>query len=47
MLFRDVLFYPHHLENMFVSMAYTDADIDGTLQKAEDSINGMQKRLRK
>ncbi len=47
MLFCDVLFYPHHFENMFVSIAYTDADIDSTLQKAEDFINGMQKRFGK
>ncbi len=45
MLYRGVLFHPHYFENMFISMAHTDSDIDDTLQKAEDSIRSMEKRL--
>ena len=30
---------------MFISMAHTDADIDDTLQKAEDSIRSLERRL--
>lgn len=45
MLFRGVLFHPHYFENMFISMAHTDADIDDTLQKAEDSIRSMERKL--
>ncbi|MEN6595787.1 MAG: glutamate-1-semialdehyde 2,1-aminomutase [Clostridiaceae bacterium] len=47
MLFRGVLFHPHYFENMFISMAHSDADIDDTLQKAEDSIRAMEKKLGK
>ncbi len=47
MLFRGVLFHPHYFENMFISMAHTDADVDDTLQKAEDSIRAMEKKLGK
>ena len=45
MLSRNVLFHPHYFENMFISMAHTDADIDDTLQKAEDSIRSLERRL--
>lgn len=47
MLFRGVLFHPHYLENMFISMAHTDVEIGNTLQKAEDSIRAMEKKLGK
>lgn len=45
MLSRGVLFHPHYFENMFISMAHTDADIDDTLQKAEESIRSLEKRI--
>jgi glutamate-1-semialdehyde 2,1-aminomutase len=38
MLDRGVLFHPGHLENIFVSFAHTDADIDATLDRAEESL---------
>jgi glutamate-1-semialdehyde 2,1-aminomutase len=45
MLFRGVLFHPHYYENLFVSMAHTDQDIDATLKKAEDAVRAMEKRV--
>jgi glutamate-1-semialdehyde 2,1-aminomutase len=46
MLFRGVLFHPHYFENLFVSTAHTNADIDSTLQKAEESIAALEKKIR-
>jgi glutamate-1-semialdehyde 2,1-aminomutase len=45
MLFRGILFHPHYYENLFVSMAHTDKDIDATLEKAEEAVRAMEKRL--
>lgn len=45
MLFRGVLFHPHYYENLFVSMAHSDDDIDITLGKAEEAINAMEKKI--
>lgn len=45
MLFRGVLFHPHYFENLFVSTAHTEEDIDTTLSKAEESIAAIEKRL--
>ena len=45
MLFRGVLFHPHYYENLFVSMAHTDKDIDITLEKAEEAVQAMGKRV--
>jgi glutamate-1-semialdehyde 2,1-aminomutase len=45
MLFRGVLFHPHYFENLFVSMAHTDKDIDETLAKAEEAAYAVEKRL--
>lgn len=45
MLFRGVLFHPHYYENLFVSMAHTDKDIDVTLEKAEEAIRAMEKKV--
>lgn len=45
MLFRGVLFHPHYYENLFVSMAHTDKDIDTTLEKAEEAVRAVEKRL--
>ena len=47
MLDRGILFHPHYYENMFVSMAHTDEDIDKTLQKAEEAIFSMEQKLGK
>jgi len=45
MLDRGILFHPHYYENMFISMAHTDADIDETLEKAEDAVKSMEQKL--
>lgn len=45
MLFRGVLFHPHYYENLFVSMAHTDKDIDETLAKAEEAARAVERRL--
>jgi len=35
MLARDILFHPGAFENVFVSFAHSDADIDRTLEAAD------------
>jgi glutamate-1-semialdehyde 2,1-aminomutase len=45
MLFRGVLFHPHYFENLFVSTAHTNTDIDVTLQKAEEAIAALEKKI--
>lgn len=44
MLFRGILFHPHYYENLFVSLAHTDKNIDFTLEKAEEACYAMEKR---
>ncbi len=44
MLSRGQLFHPNHLENLFVSLVHTDADIDETLQAASDSLAAIASR---
>jgi glutamate-1-semialdehyde 2,1-aminomutase len=44
MLDRGVLFHPGHLENLFVSFAHDDADIDATLQRADESLDAVRLR---
>ncbi|MEA2554727.1 MAG: glutamate-semialdehyde -aminomutase [Actinomycetota bacterium] len=38
MMERGVLFHPEQFENLFVSMAHTDADVDRTLEAAEGAL---------
>lgn len=45
MLFRGVLFHPHYFENMFISMAHTDADVDKTLAAAEEAAYAVEKKV--
>ena len=45
MLVRGILFHPHPYENLFVSMAHSDQDVDRTLQAAEAAIPAVEKRL--
>lgn len=45
MLFRGVLFHPHYYENLFVSMAHSDKDIDETLEKAEEAVRAVEGKL--
>jgi glutamate-1-semialdehyde 2,1-aminomutase len=44
MLVRGILFHPHAFENLFVSMAHTDADIDATLVAAEEAAAAVARR---
>lgn len=45
MLFRGVLFHPHYFENMFISMAHTDADVEHTLEVAEEAAAAVEKKV--
>ena len=45
MLQRGVLFHPNHLENLFVSLVHTDADIDKTLEAAKGALTAIAKNL--
>jgi len=38
MFLRGVLFHPSQYENIFVSLVHTDADIDRTLEAAQDAF---------
>jgi glutamate-1-semialdehyde 2,1-aminomutase len=42
MLERGILFHPHAFENLFVSFAHTDDDVDATLEAARGSIAAMK-----
>lgn len=44
MLYQGVLFHPHYFENLFVSTAHSDKDIEETLDRAEQAINIVEKR---
>lgn len=44
MLYQGVLFHPHYLENLFISTAHTDKDIEQTLEKAEYAISSLEKK---
>lgn len=42
MLDRGVLFHPHAFENLFVSFAHSDDDIEKTLEAARDTVKGIR-----
>ena len=42
MLERGILFHPHAFENLFVSFAHSDADVDATLEAARGAIGDMK-----
>lgn len=44
MLYQGVLFHPHYFENLFVSTAHSDKDIEETLDKSERAIDAVEKR---
>ena len=44
MLDRGVLFHPHAFENLFVSFAHTDDDIEQTLQAARETVKDISAR---
>jgi glutamate-1-semialdehyde 2,1-aminomutase len=46
MLIRGVLFHPHAFENLFISVAHTEKDIDFTLEAAEVAVKAVEKRIR-
>ncbi len=45
MLDRGVLFHPNHLENLFVSFAHTDDDIDRTIEAAREALRAVRARV--
>ena len=45
MLFRGILFHPHYYENLFVSMVHSDKDIEKTLEKAEEAVHAVEKKV--
>jgi len=45
MLERNVLFHPGAFENLFVSFAHTDADIDRTLAAADEVAGELRRRV--
>ncbi len=46
MMQRGVLFHPDAFENLFVSFAHSDSDVESTLQAVEDALPAMRRRLR-
>lgn len=46
MMQRGVLFHPDAFENLFVSFAHTDEDIDRTLKGVEDALPVLRRRVR-
>ena len=46
MMKRGVLFHPDAFENLFVSFAHTDTDVDLTLQAVDDALPDVRRRMR-
>jgi glutamate-1-semialdehyde 2,1-aminomutase len=46
MMKRGVLFHPDAFENLFVSFAHSDLDVECTLQAVEDALPEIHRRLR-
>ena len=46
MMKQGVLFHPDAFENLFVSFAHTDADVDRTLQAVDDALPELKSRVR-
>jgi glutamate-1-semialdehyde 2,1-aminomutase len=46
MMKRGVLFHPDAFENLFVSFAHTDEDVDRTLKAVEDALPEVKRRIR-
>jgi glutamate-1-semialdehyde 2,1-aminomutase len=44
MLLRGVLFHPSHYENLFLSLVHSNADVDATLEAAEEAFTAMRLR---
>ena len=43
---QGVLFHPDAFENLFVSFAHSDIDVECTLQAVEGALPEMHRRLR-
>lgn len=46
MMNRGVLFHPDAFENLFVSFAHTESDVERTLQAVDDAIPDLRRRMR-
>lgn len=46
MMLRGVLFHPDAFENLFVSFAHSDEDIERTLKAVEDALPELRRRIR-
>jgi glutamate-1-semialdehyde 2,1-aminomutase len=46
MMKRGVLFHPDAFENLFVSFAHTDTDVELTLQAVDDALPDVRRRMR-
>jgi glutamate-1-semialdehyde 2,1-aminomutase len=46
MMKRSVLFHPDAFENLFVSFAHTDTDVELTLQAVDDALPDVRRRMR-
>ena len=44
MLYQGILFHPHYFENLFVSTAHNNDDIEITLDKAEKALTAVERR---
>ena len=44
MLERGILFHPGAYENLFISFAHTEADVDETLVAARDAVKALKRR---
>jgi glutamate-1-semialdehyde 2,1-aminomutase len=45
MMSRGVLFHPDAFENLFISFAHTDADVERTLQAVDDALPDVRRRM--
>jgi len=46
MMSRGVLFHPDAFENLFISFAHTDTDVELTLQAVDDALRDVRRRMR-
>jgi glutamate-1-semialdehyde 2,1-aminomutase len=46
MMSRGVLFHPDAFENLFISFAHTDTDVELTLQAVDDALPDIRRRMR-
>ena len=46
MMERGVLFHPDAFENLFVSFAHTETDVESTLKAVDDAVPELRRRMR-